>query len=79
MKTPCAPPGSKRLIPTESARGELGYYLVSDGGSMPYRVKVRVPSLINLQSLEPACVGGLFADMVINIATLDPVLGDVDK
>jgi len=73
------PPRGEVYVPTESARGELGYYIVSDGGSMPYRVKVRVPSLINLQSLEPACVGGLFADMVVNIATLDPVLGDVDK
>jgi NADH-quinone oxidoreductase subunit D len=73
------PPSGAVYVPTESARGELGYYLVSDGGSMPYRVKVRVPSLVNLQSLEPACVGGLFADMVVNIASLDPVLGDVDK
>jgi len=73
------PPLAETYVPTESARGELGYWLVSDGGSMPYRVKVRVPSLINLQALEPACVGGLFADMVINIASLDPVLGDVDK
>jgi NADH-quinone oxidoreductase subunit D len=40
---------------------------------------MRVPSLINLQALEPTCVGGLFADMVVNIATLDPVMGDVDK
>jgi NADH-quinone oxidoreductase subunit D len=73
------PPSGAVYVPTESARGELGYYLVSDGGSMPYRVKVRVPSLINLQSLEPTCVGGLFADMVVNIASLDPVLGDTDK
>ncbi len=73
------PPRGEVYVATESARGELGYYLVSDGGSMPYRVKVRVPSLINLQSLEPACVGGLFADMVVNIATIDPVMGDVDK
>jgi NADH-quinone oxidoreductase subunit D len=73
------PPRGEAYVATESARGELGYHLVSDGGSMPYRVKVRVPSLVNLQSLEPACVGGLFADMVVNIATLDPVLGDVDK
>jgi NADH-quinone oxidoreductase subunit D len=73
------PPSGAVYVPTESARGELGYYLVSDGGSMPYRVKVRVPSLVNLQSLSPACVGGLFADMVVNIASLDPVLGDVDK
>ncbi|MCY4353495.1 MAG: NADH dehydrogenase (quinone) subunit D [Truepera sp.] len=73
------PPRGEVYVATESARGELGYYLVSDGGSMPYRVKVRVPSLINLQSLEPACIGGLFADMVVNIATIDPVMGDVDK
>jgi NADH-quinone oxidoreductase subunit D len=73
------PPSGIVYVPTESARGELGYFLVSDGGSMPYRVKVRVPSLVNLQSLEPACLGGLFADMVVNIASLDPVLGDVDK
>lgn len=73
------PPLGEIYIPTESARGELGYYIVSDGGSMPYRIKVRVPSLINLQSLEPASINGLFADLVVNIATLDPVLGDVDK
>ena len=73
------PPRGTSYLATESARGELGYYLVSDGGSMPYRVKVRVPSLVNLQSLEAACVGGLFADMVVNIATIDPVMGDVDK
>ena len=73
------PPRGEVYVGTESARGELGYYIVSDGGSMPYRVKIRVPSLVNLQSLEPMCVGGLFADMVMNIASLDPVLGDVDK
>jgi NADH-quinone oxidoreductase subunit D len=73
------PPRGESYVATESARGELGYHLVSDGGSMPYRVKVRVPSLINLQSLESTCVGGLFADMVVNIASLDPVMGDVDK
>jgi NADH-quinone oxidoreductase subunit D len=73
------PPLGEVYVPTESARGELGYYIVSDGGSMPYRVKIRTPSLPNLQSLEPSCVGGLFADMIVNIATLDPVLGDVDK
>ena len=73
------PPRAEAYVATESARGELGYHLVSDGGSMPYRVKIRVPSLINLQSLEAACLGGLFADMVVNIASIDPVMGDVDK
>lgn len=73
------PPRAESYVATESARGELGYHLVSDGGSMPYRVKIRVPSLVNLQSLEAACLGGLFADMVVNIASIDPVMGDVDK
>ncbi|MFA5552374.1 MAG: NADH dehydrogenase (quinone) subunit D [Trueperaceae bacterium] len=73
------PPKGEVYVPTESARGELGYYIISDGGSMPYRVKVHAPSLANLQSLEPSSIGGLFADMVINIASFDPVLGDVDK
>lgn len=73
------PPKGEVYVPTESARGELGYYIISDGGSLPYRVKVRAPSLANLQSLEPSSIGGLFADMVINIASFDPVLGDVDK
>jgi len=73
------PPKGEVYVPTESARGELGYYIASDGGSMPYRVKVRAPSLANLQSLEVSSKGGLFADMVINIASFDPVLGDVDK
>jgi NADH-quinone oxidoreductase subunit D len=66
-------------VPTESARGELGYYIVSDGGSMPYRVKVRAPSFVNLQSLPYACRGVQMADMVAVIASLDPVMGDVDR
>jgi len=73
------PPMGEVYVGTESARGELGYYLVSDGGSMPYRVKVRTPSLPNIQAIEPASIGGTFADMVVNIATMDPVMGDVDK
>jgi len=66
-------------VPTESARGELGYYLISDGGSMPYRVKVRAPSFINLQRLPAACRGVQVPDMVAVIASLDPVMGDVDR
>lgn len=66
-------------VPTESARGELGYYIVSDGGSVPYRVKVRAPSFVNLQTLPYACKGVQMADMVVVIASLDPVMGDVDR
>ena len=72
-------PAGEAFVSTESARGELSYYLVSDGGSMPYRVKVRVPSLVNLQVIESAVKGLLFADMVMVLASLDPVLGDIDK
>ncbi len=73
------PPKGEVYVPTESARGELGYYIVSDGGSMPYRVKVRVPSFVNLQSLPYACKGEQVPDMVAIIASLDPVMGDVDR
>jgi NADH-quinone oxidoreductase subunit D len=66
-------------VPTESARGEMGYYIISDGGSMPFRVKVRSPSFVNLQSLSYACKGVQMADMVVVIASLDPVMGDVDR
>ena len=66
-------------VPTESARGEMGYYIISDGGSMPFRVKVRSPSFVNLQSLSYACKGVQMADMVAVIASLDPVMGDVDR
>ncbi len=72
------PPG-EAYVPTESARGELGYYVVSDGGSMPYRVKVRAPSFVNLQSLPVAAKGHQFADLVAILASLDPVMGDVDR
>ncbi|MBB6096982.1 NADH-quinone oxidoreductase subunit D [Deinobacterium chartae] len=73
------PPRGEVYVPVESARGEVGYYIVSDGGSMPYRVKIRAPSFVNLQGLEVAGAGGQFADLITVIATLDPVLGDVDR
>lgn len=73
------PPLGEVYVPTESARGELGYYVVSDGGSMPYRVKVRAPSFANLQSLPHAAKGSQMPDLVAVIASLDPVMGDVDR
>ncbi|PYE54879.1 NADH dehydrogenase (quinone) subunit D [Deinococcus yavapaiensis] len=73
------PPVGESYVPVETARGEVGYYIVSDGGSMPYRVKIRAPSFVNLQALEYAGVGGQFADLVAVLASLDPVLGDVDR
>ncbi|ACO45348.1 NADH dehydrogenase (quinone) subunit D [Deinococcus deserti] len=73
------PPTGEVYVPVEGARGEVGYYIVSDGGSVPYRVKIRAPSFVNLQALEYACVGAQFADLITILATIDPVLGDVDR
>jgi NADH-quinone oxidoreductase subunit D len=63
----------------ESAKGELGYYIVSDGSSKPYRLHVRAPSFINLMVLPVICRGGVFQDIITNIATLDPILGESDR
>ncbi len=63
----------------ESPRGELGYYMVSDGGPKPYRVHVRAPSFANLQTLSKMCEGRLIADVVAAIGSIDIVLGDVDR
>jgi NADH-quinone oxidoreductase subunit D len=63
----------------ESPRGELGCYLVSDGSNRPYRLHIRAPSFVNLQALAPMLRGGLIADAIAVISTVDPVLGDVDR
>ncbi|MEJ7654700.1 MAG: NADH dehydrogenase (quinone) subunit D [Chloroflexia bacterium] len=63
----------------ESPRGELGYYLVADGGGKPYRLHVRAPSFVNLQSLPDMAHGGMVADLVASIGSIDPVLGEVDR
>lgn len=63
----------------ESAKGELGYFLVSDGGEKPYRLHIRAPSFINLMALGPISRGGKLQDVIANIATLDPVLGESDR
>jgi NADH-quinone oxidoreductase subunit D len=63
----------------ESPRGELGYYVVSDGGNRPYRVHVRDPSFANLQSLPIMVEGSLIADTVACVASVDPVMGGVDR
>lgn len=63
----------------ESSKGELGYYLVSDGTEKPYRVHVRAPSFVNLMVLPCISRGGKLQDLIANIATLDPVLGESDR
>jgi len=63
----------------ESPRGELGYYVVSDGTAKPYRVHMRGPSYANLQTLSKMCEGQLIADVVAAIGSIDVVLGDIDR
>ncbi len=63
----------------ESPRGEMGYYIVSDGTAKPYRVHMRAPSFGNLQALAKMCEGRLIADVVAAIGSIDIVLGDVDR
>ena len=63
----------------ESPRGELGMYLVSDGGARPWRLHVRAPSFANVQALPVMLTDSLLADTVATLASLDPVLGDVDR
>jgi len=63
----------------EAPKGELGFYLISDGSPNPYRYRVRPPSLINLTILEDMCVGQTVADVVIILGSVDIVLGEVDR
>jgi len=72
------PPGEV-YMPIESPRGEMGYYVVSDGTAKPYRVHMRSPSFANLQSLRKMCEGRLIADVVAAIGSIDIVLGDCDR
>jgi NADH-quinone oxidoreductase subunit D len=72
-------PAGEVYTPVESPRGELGYYVVSDGGARPYRVRVRDPSFVNLQTVPAMVEGQLVADTVACIASVDPVMGGVDR
>lgn len=63
----------------EAPKGELGFYLISDGGPNPYRYRVRPPSLINLTVLEDMCLGQMIADVVVILGSVDIVLGEVDR
>lgn len=72
-------PAGDAYAAVESPRGELGVYAVSDGGTSPYRCHVRDPSFVNLQSLAPMSEGGLVADLVASIASVDPIMGGVDR
>ena len=72
------PPGDVYQA-VEGPRGELGFYIVSNGENRPYRVRTRPPSLYNLQCLKGMAPGNLIADLVVMIGSLDPVFGEVDR
>lgn len=73
------PPAGELYQCIESARGELGYYLVSDGENKPYRVRVRSPSFPHVEVLKEVIPGLTLSDVVVAIASVDPILGDVDR
>jgi NADH-quinone oxidoreductase subunit D len=72
------PPG-QAYVPIESPRGELGAHVVSDGGTRPFRVHMRDPSFVNLQAASAMTEGGLIADVIAAVASIDPVMGGVDR
>ncbi|MBV8159971.1 MAG: NADH-quinone oxidoreductase subunit D [Acidimicrobiia bacterium] len=72
-------PEGEVYVAIESPRGELGCYLVSDGSARPYRIHIRAPSFVNLQTLPHLMRGGLVADAVAIISSVDPIMGEVDR
>jgi NADH-quinone oxidoreductase subunit D len=72
-------PAGQAYSAVESPRGELGVHVVSDGGTRPYRVHFRDPSFTNLQAVAAMCEGGQVADVIASVASIDPVMGGVDR
>jgi NADH-quinone oxidoreductase subunit D len=72
-------PAGQVYVAVESPRGELGVHMVSDGGTRPYRVHYRDPSFTNLQAVAAMCEGGMVADAISAVASIDPVMGGVDR
>jgi NADH-quinone oxidoreductase subunit D len=73
------PPEGEVYGRIEAPKGELGFYLISDGSPNPYRYRVRPPSLINLTILEDMCLGRDVADVIVILGSVDIVLGEVDR
>jgi NADH-quinone oxidoreductase subunit D len=72
-------PAGQAYVPIESPKGELGCHVVSDGGTRPYRAHMRDPGFNHLQSVPILCEGGMLADIVVAIGSIDPVMGGVDR
>ena len=73
------PPKGTAYARIEAPKGELGFYIVSDGSTVPYRYKVRAPSFINLTCLSEITVGHKVADAVVILGSFDIVMGEVDR
>lgn len=78
-KGPISAPAGEIYVATEAPKGELGFYLVSDGTGKPYRMRVRAPSFVHASVLSRLCEGSLLADVIVNIGTIDIVLGECDR
>jgi NADH-quinone oxidoreductase subunit D len=72
-------PAGETYVAIESPRGEIGCYLVSDGTAKPTRLHIRGPSFYNLQSMDAMVPGGMFADAVAVVSSIDPIMGEVDR
>ncbi len=78
-KGPIGAPAGEIYSAVEAPKGELGFYLVSDGSGKPYRMKIRAPSFVHASVLPTLCEGGLIADAIASIGTIDIVLGECDR
>jgi NADH-quinone oxidoreductase subunit D len=73
------PPRGEVYASVESSKGELGFYIVSDGSNKPFRMKIRPPSFVNLGALPKMIEGQMVADVVAAIGSIDIVLGEIDR
>jgi NADH-quinone oxidoreductase subunit D len=73
------PPVGEAYHAVESSKGELGFFIVSDGTGQPWRMKIRSPSTNNLSALAPMLKGAMISDIVAIIGSIDPVMGEADK
>jgi len=73
------PPPGEAYVPIEAPKGELGFYLVSDGSIAPYRMHIRAPSFVNLSLLREMMVGWKLADAIVSLGSIDFNMGEVDR
>jgi NADH dehydrogenase I D subunit len=78
-KGPMTAPEGEIYVATEVPKGELGFYIVSDGTGRPYRLRIRPPSFVHISALPRLCEGGLVADVIANIGSIDIVMGECDR